>query len=85
MLRHTGVEMTVEVNHCHGSVGSVDGSKERQCDRMVTTKSDNSRESPALQCRARLVCICGWWAREDIVVAFLDLSKRPLVVVPSGR
>lgn len=76
--------MTVEVNDSHGSVGTVDGAKERESDSMVATKGDDSRKSSALEGWTRLVCICGWWAREDVVVAFLDLSKCPLVIVPSG-
>ena len=75
--------MTVKVNDRYGAVGTVDGSQQGEGDGVVTAERDDARQRLALDCRAPLVRICRRGAREDSVMAVLNLLKSPSVVVPS--
>lgn len=76
--------MAVKVNHRDGAVGTVDGAEKGEGDGVVTTKSDETRERPALHGGASLVAIRGRAARQEVEVSLLDLMKGPGVVIAWG-
>lgn len=73
--------MAVEMDHRNRSISTVDGPKEREGDGVVTTKSNDSRQGPALDCWTPLVRVSGWSARKDVEVSLFDLMKGPGVVI----
>jgi hypothetical protein len=79
-----GIQMGVEVDDRDGTVFAVDGAEEGECDGMVTSQSDQTRQCLAHLRRARLVGMCVWSAAQEQVVALLDLLERIGVVVPAN-
>lgn len=77
--------MAVKVHYRHGAVCAVDGAQQRQGDGVVAAEGDDARQGLALLGWAGLVRVGCWIAREDAVVALLDLVKRPAVVVPVAQ
>lgn len=66
----------------HRPVGPVDRPQQGKGDGVVSTERNDPRQGLALLCRAQLVSIRGWVAREDGMVALFDLMKSPRVVIP---
>jgi len=79
----TGIQVTVKVNDRDGAVGTVDGSQQGERDGVVAAERDDPRQRLALNGRTPLVRICRRGARENPMMAVLDLLKSPSVVVPS--
>lgn len=80
----TGVQMAVEVDHGNRPVRAVDGPQQRQGDGVVTAHRDDARKRLAFLREADLVRIGGRVARENAVVALLDLVESPGVVVSAS-
>ena len=78
---NTSIEMRVEVNHCHGAVGSVDRPEERKGDSVVAAEGDHAGEGLALERGAFLAGVGLGGPRKDGIVTFFDLVERPCVVV----
>lgn len=73
--------MAVKVNDTDGSVVAVDGAQQRKSDSVVTTKSDQARQSSSLLGWARLVSMGVGRTTQEKVVALLNLLERKSVVV----
>lgn len=80
----TGVQVAVKVDDGDGPVGALDGPQQGQGDGVVAAEGDDAGERLALDGGAALVGVGRGRAREDAVVAILDLLERPGVVVPWG-
>lgn len=80
-----GIEVGVKMDDRHRPVGPVDRPQQGKRDGVVSTKRNDPRQGLALLCRAQLVSIRGWVAREDGMVAFFDLMKSPRIVIPGNE
>jgi hypothetical protein len=81
-LRFPCVKMAVEVDNADWAIGAIDGTKKRQRDSVVSTKSDHSRQGlTALRVETGLVGVGLGRAAEDAVVALLNLLNGKGIVI----
>jgi len=73
------------VDHRDWTVSTVDRSKERQRDRVITSEGDYSWESLSIFSWAFLFGIGRWSTGQNGVVSLFDLVKSPGVVVPAKQ
>jgi len=75
------LQVRIEVDHRDRAIGTVYGAQEGKSDSVITTKSNDSRESLALLGRTDGLGIGFGSAGEDGVMPFLDLFQGVVVVV----
>lgn len=69
------------MNHSHRAIGLVDAPQQRQCDGMVSSQSNNTRQRLASPREPSLIGVGKRFAHEDAVVSSFDLLNRPFVVI----
>ena len=76
--------MAVKMNDLNRTIGAIDAAEQRQGNGVVTTQSDDTWQSLALQGWSLCVSIGSWLPRQQLVVSFIDLFESIGIVV-SGK
>ena len=77
--------MTVEVNDADWPVCPGHTSEQGKCDRVVTAKGNDARQSLALQRKTFLIAIGVRSPHQQVVVSFLNLFDSISVVIADSR
>jgi hypothetical protein len=80
----TCVQVAIKVDHGHWPVGTIDRAKQRECDGVITSKSNDTWQCLPLQSRTLLVSVGGRRSAKKVIVSVFDLLEGIRVIVGSN-